>query len=127
MRTKAERAAYNRQWHKDHPNYARDWQRKNGKRYADRARALIQEHKVGPCVDCGGDFPQVCYDFDHRDPMQKHPSLRGKLGHTSVRRNMNYLARTSATQFLDEIKKCDVVCANCHRIRTARQRANKVF
>ena len=30
----------------------------------------------------------------------------------------------SAERILEEINKCDVVCANCHRVRTAKRRNN---
>ena len=62
------------------------------------------------CVDCGEDDP-VVLEFDH---------VRGeKLGDVS-----SLLDRHAFTPTIEaEIAKCDVVCANCHRRRTA-QRGN---
>jgi hypothetical protein len=60
------------------------------------------------CVDCGiEDFAVL--EFDHRDPSLKKD-------------NVSYLVRQAVSwkTILDEIAKCDVVCANCHRRRTAR-------
>jgi hypothetical protein len=51
-------------------------------------------------------------DFDHRDPSQKEFNL----GSEAIR-EMYSLEKLQA-----EIDKCDIVCANCHRIRTAIQR-----
>jgi hypothetical protein len=63
-----------------------------------------------PCVDCGGRFPNECMEFDH---------VRG-----TKRANVGGLYASSSTVLLREIEKCDLVCANCHRIRTfARRRA----
>ena len=44
-------------------------------------------------------------DFDHRIPIQK-------------RNNICKMLQLSEKLLLEEISKCDVVCANCHRIRT---------
>ena len=61
------------------------------------------------CVDCGtGDFAVL--EFDHRDPGSKVCDIS-----QLVRKVCAW------TRVLEEIKKCDVVCANCHRRRTARQ------
>lgn len=68
----------------------------------------LNEIKSQPCTDCGGTFPAICMDFDHRDPATKS----FVISHSGTRRRRAMLA---------EIAKCDVVCANCHRIRTARQ------
>lgn len=39
---------------------------------------------------------------------------------------IHYLARhASITDLVDELRKCDVVCANCHAIRTHRRQAKK--
>ena len=46
-------------------------------------------------------------DFDH---------IRGKKLH-----NVAWLVNVSERRLLEEIAKCDLVCANCHRIRTARR------
>ena len=77
-------------------------------RYSD-ARAYVNELKTEPCLDCGGSFPPECMDFDH---------VRGEkefaLGGANVSRS-----RESVDQ---EIAKCDLVCANCHRIRTEARR-----
>lgn len=73
-----------------------------------RQRDLTNALKDVPCFDCGGSFPIVCMDFDHRDPAEKSFTVSGKIGGSSL------------TRLLAEIAKCDVVCSNCHRIRTAK-------
>lgn len=58
-------------------------------------------------MDCGVSYPSYVMDFDHRDPSLK----KFELG--------DALSKVYSIQLvLDEIAKCDVVCANCHRIRT---------
>jgi hypothetical protein len=62
--------------------------------------------KKNPCLDCGKTFHPVCMDFDH---------VRGvkRMGVSIIIKNGMSL------EFLkEEIAKCDLVCANCHRIRT---------
>lgn len=64
----------------------------------------------GKCVDCGYEGPPFMYDFDHRDPTAKEFGIAA-LG--SCR---------SYARMQEEVVKCDLVCANCHRFRTHRQR-----
>jgi hypothetical protein len=73
----------------------------------ERTQFLLNFFETHPCIDCGETNP-VVLEFDHlRD---KSFSIGGKL-------------TTHKWQaILDEIEKCEVVCANCHRIRTAKQR-----
>lgn len=66
----------------------------------DKLKAELVELKGGECQDCGGVYPQCCYDFHHLDPNEKDFSI----GKTS--------SRLAA---LEEIKKCIMLCANCHR------------
>lgn len=73
--------------------------------YYNARRKLIDEGKARPCADCGHTFPSVCMDYDHRDPSSKLFSIAHFQGY-------GYQA------IRDEMSKCDVVCANCHRIRT---------
>jgi hypothetical protein len=86
---------------------------KNGPRNAKRLRvarrAFLSELKSRPCGDCGGSFPSVCMDFDHRPGETKLLAIG-----TSITSNIEALKR--------EVAKCDVVCANCHRIRTHKRR-----
>ena len=63
-------------------------------------------YKGGACFDCGGVFPDVCFDFDHRDVGTKSFEISKRMGH-------------SLGKLFAEADKCDLVCANCHRIRTA--------
>jgi hypothetical protein len=65
----------------------------------------LQSH---PCVDCGETDP-VVLTFDHRELTEKIDTI-GRL-----------LSRSGWTKFLAEVAKCDVRCANCHRMRTAEQ------
>jgi hypothetical protein len=64
-----------------------------------------------PCVDCGEPDIQVL-DFDH---------VRGiKL--SSIARMLSQ--RRPVASILDEMEKCEVRCANCHRRATARRTPN---
>lgn len=82
----------------------------DGPRKAERL-AMICELKAQPCVDCGGTFPCVAMDFDHRDPLMKLFTVSQGL-------------MRSLESLLAEVAKCDLVCANCHRVRTRDRRGN---
>ncbi len=59
-----------------------------------------------PCADCSGRFEACSMDFDHRDPADKLYTVTRMVG------------RQSTATILGEVAKCDIVCANCHRLRT---------
>ena len=88
----------------------RNQSRVAGARYRARIRAIIEEAKDRPCADCGRRFPTCVMDLDH---------VRGekefKVSEAVQRAYALNIARVKA-----EIAKCDVVCANCHRLRTKR-------
>jgi hypothetical protein len=65
--------------------------------------------KTHPCIDCGETNP-IVLEFDHKDNVEKH-------------NNISFLIEKawSIKTISDEIDKCDVRCANCHRIRTSIQ------
>jgi hypothetical protein len=93
----------------------------NRRRYIERAQErkrdlalertlyLIAFFESHPCVDCGETDP-VVLEFDHR---------RDKLFSIGME-----LSRRKWQSILAEIEKCDVVCANCHRRRTALRRGS---
>jgi hypothetical protein len=64
-------------------------------------------------MDCGHTFPPECMDWDH---------VRGKK-----RYMVSSSPLPSRATYLSEIAKCDLVCSNCHRIRTQRRRNEKVL
>lgn len=84
-----------RKWYQEHRDYDKQ-------RHAKR-RALIDFYKNKPCVSCGYYFPPAAMDFHHRDPTTK----------------LFHIGRNSSRPLpvlLAEIRKCDVICSNCHRI-----------
>lgn len=65
----------------------------------------LTEH---PCEHCGNSDPRVL-EFDHIDQNTKTADI-------------SYLVyRSPLERIQEEIAKCRVLCANCHRIRTAHQ------
>lgn len=56
------------------------------------------------CLDCQQQYPLACYDFHHIDPTQKDY-------------NPYIVLSRKYEIFLTEIKKCILLCANCHRLR----------
>jgi hypothetical protein len=80
---------------------------RNQERFRKRVEFLVDYFKSHPCTDCGERDP-VVLDFDH---------LRDKEFDISY--GLHYKAWE---EVLAEIGKCEVVCSNCHRRRTARRR-----
>ena len=78
-------------------------------------RVIVDARRAQPCADCGGSFPTCAMDFDHRPGETKFMMV------TSLVRQHHPISRV-----IEEMAKCDVVCANCHRIRT-RQRLLERF
>lgn len=77
------------------------------KRYRRKMQERITAHKEGtPCADCGQSYPPYVMDYHHRDPATKEFKV------SLARANTWAWSRVKA-----EIDKCDLLCANCHRIR----------
>jgi hypothetical protein len=72
------------------------------RRYRAEIREIVAGARAQPCQDCGVMYPAAVMDFHHRDPKTK----RFEVGNAGTPN----LARA-------ELEKCDVICANCHRLR----------
>lgn len=71
-----------------------------------RNRDYINAIKSAPCTDCGQTYPPYVMDLDHVRP--------GKQWNVS-----ELVARGKGLALLvAEASLCEVVCANCHRVRT---------
>lgn len=101
---------YFRQYYVDNKERQKEDRRlirdKNRKLARDFVKAYLIEH---PCMNCG-EKDILTLEFDHRDPSTKTYTIRKMI---EDRRNSSAIA--------EEIAKCDVLCGNCHRRRTAAQ------
>jgi hypothetical protein len=75
-----------------------------------KVKRILMEEAGGVCLDCGISGPPFLFDFDHRDPAEKSFGL-----------SMGGMTKSLAVM-REEAAKCDLVCSNCHRWRTHRQR-----
>lgn len=89
--------------------YFADRQRERRKQFRDIAQKL----KAVPCADCKQTYPSFVMDFDHVRGEKEFEISDAQHGLPSIKR------------FLAEIAKCDIVCANCHRIRTHSRKEDK--
>jgi len=105
------RHAQNRDRRRGKPKSQKDVQA-NLARREDRL-AFIRSLKDNPCMDCGQKFHPCAMDFDHRDAAGKVFSIAMLGRYVSMKRLM------------EEIAKCDLVCSNCHRLRTYTRRRSE--
>ncbi len=75
---------------------------------------LIEYKESHRCADCGLFLPYVCMSFDHppgADKVSDVSTMAKGNGHLRGRKRL-----------LAEIGKCDLVCLNCHALRTHERR-----
>lgn len=78
-----------------------------GQRARIRNSRFLYEYLLShPCVDCGESDP-IVLEFDHIDRTTKLFTISGR--------------DVGLNRLMEEISKCEVRCANCHRRRTAQQ------
>lgn len=100
---------YQRKWYAQHAN--RIQQNRAVKRCRDNNEAWLAAMKSKPCTDCGNTYPPECMDYDHLPQHEKTTEVSAMVHNTFSRRRI-----------LEEIAKCELVCSNCHRVRTKARR-----
>lgn len=82
---------------------------KNQKNLIKRNREYIHNQKDKPCKDCKHKYPPYVMEFDHINHDKEY--------------TVSCMINTSSIQKIQkEIDKCELVCANCHRIRTFKRK-----
>lgn len=92
-----------REHYRNNPEYYRKKKNRLRNGYRDSHKELKESIA---CADCHVFYPYYVMDWDHR-PGEQKTSIVSKL-----------IGKGSITKTKLEIQKCDLVCANCHRIRT---------
>ena len=101
--------AYLKKHYTENSEYYKKKARVHTKRYMEKARKLIYEIKLGnPCIVCGESDP-IVLEFDHIDPSTKEHNVSEMV-------KKGY----SCESILNEVEKCRLLCANCHRRETAK-------
>ena len=100
-----------------HREYHKGWYQRHKEQVIERRKRRQQEiltwfrryKSTLYCTDCGISHPAVL-QFHHRDRSEKSFAIA------------NVVARaTSLKQITNELKKCDVLCVNCHAKRHWRE------
>jgi hypothetical protein len=100
---------YNRKHYKENKSKyilrARNFSKKQRK---ENRQKLFDFLKLKKCVDCGNDDVRVL-EFDHKSRLDKFSTV------------CNMINRYNWKTILKEIDKCEIRCANCHKIKTSIQ------
>lgn len=101
---------YRRRYYQANRDKAIKYALQSNKKKKEQSRLYVLEYlKTHSCVDCGENDP-IVLEFDHRNPKEKNRNISNLI-----------LAKVSLKKLREEIEKCDVRCANCHRRKTASQ------
>lgn len=102
-------AKYHKEWYGEN----KESRLKTAAILRDKSRLLLWNYlKDKSCADCGERNP-IALEFDHISDDKTA--------------NISYMILSTGWEnVLKEINKCEIVCANCHSIRTAR-RANTFY
>lgn len=100
--------SYDRKYYQKTKLLRQKQKQNNSARIRDRNRLYIIDYLSShPCIDCG-ESDTVVLEFDHfRDKTYDVAELSGRC--------------VSLATLQEEINKCEVRCANCHRRKTAKQ------
>ena len=102
----------NKLYLKKHYNKNKDYYKTKAQRFKRKISKRIKELKENsPCTDCKKFFHFSAMDFDH--------IRRKKKGEISSLKQS-----VSIQKLIEEMNKCELVCACCHRIRTWNRKNN---
>ena len=97
---------YTAEWRKKNINIVRIRERRKSDKRRERNRERAFQYLGNKCKDCGNDDRRVL-EFDHlRDKISTIAKLLGR--------------KWEVVQ--EELEKCELVCGNCHNIRTYERR-----
>lgn len=99
---------WKKRYYKNHEHYRKRHNKSRKKIREKNARKVFEYLKKNPCLICGESDP-IVLEFDHREDTEKIESIS------------NLILNSNWKKIKNEINKCDVLCANCHRRRTAKQ------
>ena len=103
-------AAYMKQYYKNNPDkyekHKSIYVKNNDDIWTCKVDAFLSQRFSEGCLDCG-EMDPIVLDLDHLDPSQKKYKI------SDLRKR-----KVSEQELIEELEKCEVVCANCHRIRT---------
>ena len=105
-----------RQYHKEksakhfQENKELIYKRNKEKRVKHKKQAV--DYFNGTCHDCGctSEYQEI-FDFHHKDPTEKECSIA-------------HIIHYGWSKIEAELKKCIMLCSNCHRIRHAKENNN---
>ena len=83
-------------------NNTRETRRERINNRNKQVKQLVVDHFGNKCHDCGRNFPICVYDFHHLSDKDVNPSKA---------------LTWREDRMWEELKKCIMLCANCHRIR----------
>ena len=92
-------------WHKNNKDRVSALRKKRRLETSEFIRSLKHNKE---CLDCHEIFPYWCLDFDHKDGIPKSINISLIAGKK----------HWCEERILEEVNKCELRCANCHRIKT---------
>lgn len=96
-------------YNKNKEYYLKKTQKRNAKLKLEVFNYVSQFLSKNPCIDCGESDIAVL-EFDHNGKVPKFKAVSFVMGHGYP-----------LWKVKEEISKCDVRCANCHRRKTAKE------
>ncbi|MEK7458262.1 MAG: hypothetical protein AAB612_02135 [Patescibacteria group bacterium] len=96
-------------YEKNKPYYLKKAKKRNVRLRKTEHAYVLRFLRSHPCVDCG-ETDIVVLEFDHRNQFDKDYEVSQMIQR-----------RMPANKIIDEISKCDVRCANCHRRKTVKE------
>ena len=94
---------YNKRGKKGSSSYCKECTKTQTTVRQRQIKVLCLEYKGGSCEKCGYSKCIAALEFHHKDPAQKDPSFG------------NFKLRQFNDKFKEELDKCLLLCANCHR------------
>lgn len=106
------RRAYDRRYYAER---GKDARLARARAWREERRGWMAALKEGrACADCGGTFPAFVMHWDHLP------------GHVKIAEISGMVANRRREVVIEELAKCELVCANCHVMRTVKRARSAV-